>query len=326
MIVANEIRLKYNLVEPHIIKVKEQVDSILFNYCQKNNFAYASRKKDLDSLSEKFETGRFNSWDEIDDLVAGTIIISNLNKEPEVIEFLQSQFKDLQIKNKKTFPLDPENFRFDATRVYCKLKTVQQGLESIFDKYTIEIQVRTALEHAWSVATHPLTYKSNVIDWETSRLVAQLKANIEQLDMLIVGASDIKKHIVSRGWTGVDFKKQIISKTVALIEQGIIPLEHKPKDLSRYSENILKIFENISDLRGRYKKKNFKDLLDQYENSLKSLKNKMPMSISLYQIVLGIFIEEGRLSDDAKIHFLITTEMKQIFPKSNGIKKVINFA
>ena len=32
MIVANEIRLKYELIAPHITKLKEQVDNILFNY------------------------------------------------------------------------------------------------------------------------------------------------------------------------------------------------------------------------------------------------------------------------------------------------------
>jgi ppGpp synthetase/RelA/SpoT-type nucleotidyltranferase len=323
MIVSNEIRSKYNLLAPHFFKMREQVDSILFNYCQNHNFAYTSRTKELNSLSEKFETGRFSSWDEIDDMVAATIIIPNLNKEAEVLIFLEKQFKDLKIKNKKSFPLDPESFRFDATRVYCRLKSSQPGISEIFKTQIIEIQIRTALEHAWSVATHPLTYKSNVIDWEMSRLVAQLKANIEQLDMLIVGADDIKKHIISRGWTGVDFKKRIIAKTKDLVESKFIPIEHIPKDLSRYAENVLKIFEGAEDLKGHFKKKNFNLNLSFYEKSLKSLQGKFPMSISLYQIILGLFIEEDKMKEMHNFSYFLTSEMKIIFPKSRLIKNHI---
>ena len=161
-----------------------------------------------------------------------------------------------------------------------------------------------------------------MIEWETSRLVAQLKANIEQLDMLIVGASDIKKHIIGRGWTGVEFKKKIISVTEKLILEHIIPEEHRPKDLSRYAENILKLFENSNDLRGRFKKRNFDVLLGLYESKLKEYSDNFPMSVSLYQVVLGIFIEEDKLTDAAKLNFLITNEMNA-FSKTKLINNIV---
>ncbi|NHF60172.1 hypothetical protein FK220_012520 [Flavobacteriaceae bacterium TP-CH-4] len=323
MVVANQIKTKFALIEPYLDRINSDLDAILLNYCKSNNFAYSSRKKDLFSVSEKFETARFKSWDEIDDLVACTIIVPNLNKEPEVIAFIKSKFNVVDIKNKQSFELNPESFRFDATRCYCKLKSLQTQVQTIYNQYTVEIQVRTALEHAWSVATHPLTYKSDIVEWEMSRLVSKLKANIEQLDMLIIGAADIKRHIISRGFTGVDFKKSIIRTTKKLLENKIIPAEHKPKDLSRYSENVFNLFRNSSDLRGYYKQRNFKQLIEFYENSLKSLSGSFPMSISLYQIVLGLFIQNDRLKDDSKLQFLITNEMKSIFPKSSEIKKVI---
>ena len=51
---------------------------------------------------------------------------------------------------------------------------------------TFEIQVKSAFEHAWAVSTHDLVYKSPEIDWKRLRLAAQIKANVEQLDTLIL--------------------------------------------------------------------------------------------------------------------------------------------
>ena len=82
----------------------------------------------------------------------------------------------------------PDVFRFDATRCYCRIRHAEPEpeLEPRAFEITFEIQIKTAFEHAWSVVTHDLVYKTDDISWTKRRLAAQLKAMVEQIDEALV--------------------------------------------------------------------------------------------------------------------------------------------
>lgn len=47
----------------------KKLDQTLLSYTKKKNFAYSSRIKSIESISEKIETGRYEKWDDIDEVV-----------------------------------------------------------------------------------------------------------------------------------------------------------------------------------------------------------------------------------------------------------------
>ena len=74
MIIDSKLKMRYDFEEPYFEFIQNYLDQTLMNYANKNLFAYSSRVKSLSSISEKIETGRFNSWDELDinhDLLRG---------------------------------------------------------------------------------------------------------------------------------------------------------------------------------------------------------------------------------------------------------------
>src|SRR6185437_2579981 len=100
------------------------------------------------------------------------------------------------------------------------------------------IQIRSAFEHAWIVATHSLTYKTSYVDWRRFRLAAQLKAGVEQFDLLISQFEELAGAISQSPWPTMDQQKDLASFIREMVGQKVIPNEAAPKDLSRFAENL----------------------------------------------------------------------------------------
>ena|ERR1700730_3627442 len=79
------------------------------------------------------------------------------------------------------------------------------------EKYRLlfEVQIKSAFDHAWSTATHDLTYKSNQIDWRRLRLSAQIKAIVEQLDVAILGFEQMAPLIAENPDRRLRIKREI---------------------------------------------------------------------------------------------------------------------
>jgi hypothetical protein len=61
------------------------------------------------------------------------------------------------------------------------------GLHSLL----FEVQVKTFLQHAWGIATHDFVYKSDDIDWSSSRIAYQVKAMLENAELSIGEAAKL---------------------------------------------------------------------------------------------------------------------------------------
>ncbi|WP_335965449.1 hypothetical protein [Galbibacter sp. PAP.153] len=319
MILDSRISTKYKLYLPYFQFIQDSLDQTLMNYAKKHLFAYTSRIKKLDSISEKIETGRYSSWVNIDDFVACTVIVPNLSYEEGVIEFLKSAFIEINLRKKGSAFKNFDTFRFDSTRFIGKLKPPNSKVNQDIYDISFEIQIRSAFEHAWSVTTHDLAYKSKNIDWKVLRLASQLKASVEQLDMIALSAKDVNKNITSYKWPEIDIKIKILEFIRDSFEKGKIPKEISPKDHSRVVDNLFALIKNqLSTWQTRKLNKELKTIFECIDNELDHL-NKIgfPMTLSLYQVFFGVLLKHKLvdIGDISKITFYKTDTFLRVFPE-----------
>lgn len=322
MIIPARILKQHTNSVPYISALKSRVRDVLMNYCEERGYAFISRVKSIDSLAEKIETGRYQRWSDLDDQFACTIIIPTLLDENDVIKFLESVFVPVNIKKRGSSLKPPDAFRFDATRFIGKLIPLAYvtSPEPIYD-ILFEVQVRSAFEHAWSVATHALTYKGNIIDWRLLRLTAQLKAAVEQLDSLILGFEESAKYIGEQEWPEVEAKKAISDYFKDKVDSALIPDELSPKDWSRFSDNFYNLIRSSPWSRGKKLEVAVKQALEEIDTVFGGMSiAMMPRSVSLLQLVIGILTSASIVIPPLyKYHALITPELELLYPSVKSL-------
>ncbi|NER99724.1 MAG: hypothetical protein F6J86_38940 [Symploca sp. SIO1B1] len=319
MIYPSILERRYQEYRPFVEEVARRVKDTILNFCENNGYAASYRIKTIESLAEKIETGRFKQWSDIDDLFACTVIIPTLHQEQQVTKFCQNTFEIIRVIKRGQNKKAPDSFRFDSTRLYARLKRVEQAngeqILSIFD-IKFEIQIKSAFEHAWSVSTHELVYKNHEIDWKKLRLAAQVKATVEQLDMLILAFEQVSPSIQGSDYPEIKKKRKIATITQQLFDQGKIPPELKPKDMTRFCDNLYRIIVSA----------NKEDNIQQVTKCIKQKVNstpikQIPRSISLLQYFLAILVEEQIINLPVpNYYFHITDELMTLYPHcfSNG--------
>lgn len=324
MIVDSRLKAKFNMQKPYYGYIQEYLDQTLLNYASKKLFAYSSRIKALDSVSEKIEGGRFTCWNDIDDLVGCVLIIPNLSYEDEVLIFLQATFNEVETKKRGETFKSYDVFRFDSTRFIGTLHPDSEANRSEIHTIKFEIQIRSAFEHAWSVTTHDLAYKSETIDWRVLRLAAQLKSSVEQLDMITLGAKDASSKITKSKWPEIDIKIEMLTFLQKQFDTSIIPEDLKPKDFSRVVDNLFPLIKKKLNIWKAEKwKSELNSIFSKIEAKLLEMKKAgFPISLSLFQIIYGIFILEGfhATHKDSKTVFLKPEAFEVVFPELKDIE------
>lgn len=328
MIIDAQIKIKYEIQLPYFEFIQNYLDQTLMNYAKKKLYAYSSRIKAIDSICEKIESGRFSSWSDLDDFVGCVLIIPNLSYEDDVLQFLGDTFKKYDIKKKGTTFKSFDSFRFDSTRFIGTIKPETEDKISQIHSIKFEIQIRSAFEHAWSVTTHDLAYKSETIDWKVLRLAAQLKSSVEQLDMISLGAKEVSKNITISKWPEVDIKIELLKFLKEQFENGNIPRDLEPKDFSRLLDNIYPlIVQNLSIWKPRKWIFELKAILKKIESRIITMSDtKFPISLSLFQLLFGILVQEKIVTDEniLKTFFFKPESFCIIFPDLKE-KKLNNF-
>lgn len=331
MIVPAAVKRKFLNLNNFIKYVGREVRETLLAYCEEEGYAFVSRYKTEESLAEKIESGRYRRWSDLDDLYASTIVIPTLSSEPRVVDFLESRFKQVDLRRRGASQKSPDAFRYDATRFIGSLKgtpAVHRAPE--IDGIRFEVQIRSAFEHAWSVATHELTYKSQEIDWRRLRLAAQLKAAVEQLDTLILAFDGSAALVMASQWPEVNQKQRIAETFKRLVQERQIPEELAPKDWSRFSENLQKVVRSgWAAERGsrRDYEGEINDALKAIEAELRSLGlGQVPRSVSLLQLALGILAQRGLLSRSFN-NFTpsVTPELESLYPEVKKFTPVFDY-
>jgi len=313
MIYPSILERKYNEYSPFVKRISETVKSTLVNFCESQGYAFTSRIKSVESLAEKIEPGRFKKWSNLNDLFACTVIIPTLSHEEEVIQFCKNAFEITETVKRGQNKKAPDIFRFDSTRIYAKIKqnySLNIDNELSIYKIIFEIQIKSAFEHAWSVSTHDLVYKSSGIDWKRLRLAAQIKANVEQLDTLILAFEQTSLIIQENSYPDIKIKRKLASEINKLFKNGKIPEELQPKDMNRFCDNLYRLTIDAN------KENNIQSIIEKIKTEINSTSSKnFPRSISLFQYFFVILIRNKMIKIPIKnYHCHITEELTTLYP------------
>ncbi len=238
---SQSLTAQYAEEKPLLSRIERRVKGIIDPFCEEQKFLFEGRIKSQQSVAEKLETGRFSSWNDLDDLYACSVIVNLPEDEPIVQQYLQDSFSvssELsRFRGQQNKAADV--FRYDSTRVVCNLRKPAH-IEEITRLYEIkfEVQIRTIFDYAWSKTTHALAYKSPVVSWKRLRLAAQLKAATEQIETLILAFEQASEVIETPNDISVEEQAKIHSFFKKLFDDKKLVEELEPEGWSLFSDNV----------------------------------------------------------------------------------------
>lgn len=295
------LRQAYDRVKPLVDDVARHVGGTLERYCKENGYLFRERTKELTSLVEKLEGGRVKRWSEIDDLYACTIVVPVRDHEDKVLRKLDSSFARKRIRSRAESQKAPDVFRFDGTRWYGTISEAaaserQAGAGDVI----FEVQVVTAFEHAWIAVTHDLVYKGDMADWRKQRLAAQLKAAVEQVEVLISAFESASDAILPSPWPETQVKAKIVERFKRLAHDGMLPETILPASWRRFGDNVYTLVKSYE--KDVYKvQRAVNKLLETIEADLLGAEPlRLPNSGTLFQYVLSVVDRaetDGSLAD-----------------------------
>ncbi|MBT2623518.1 hypothetical protein [Chryseobacterium sp. ISL-6] len=214
--------------------LKNRVDDI-FTRIKESSWHYFSRLKQLESFALKLETGRFNDPQKLEDFFACTIVVENLDQIKRVTSLIQRNFNVISKRpqSSKLTHKESSSFQFDDLRIYVSLTQEEFLPEEPIAKITFEIQVKTFLQHAWSLATHDLIYKSDEINWPKERIAYQIKAMLEQAEVTISGVNGL----INVPEVLKDNYETTQQKKILKFYKEYFDLDDLPKDIVRLCKN-----------------------------------------------------------------------------------------
>ena len=213
----------------------------------------------------------------------------------------------------------PDLFRFDSTRFIGRLRDEGAAHPPQVASCLFEVQIRTAFEHAWSVTTHRLTYKGDAVDWRRFRLTAQLKAAVEQIDLLVVGFDEAARHVAEHDWFEVQARTLIVDAFKPLFAEPSIPEENAPKDWTRFSDNLLSLLM-ASSIAPKARKQKLSFVGQCVDGAVSVIKKTefelIPRSLSFMQWVFAILTELSLVKPPLQSKYVppITTELTSLYP------------
>jgi ppGpp synthetase/RelA/SpoT-type nucleotidyltranferase len=320
LIVPPEVQEFFSAITEYVAFVRDSAHATLAAYCSRQQYALLDRTKTLESLSEKFETGRLKSFDEVNDLYGATIIVPTHSHEPSVLNFLRSMFEEVATKRRGESRKSPDVFRFDETRFYGRLKRPEGDPKLL--AIVFEVQIRSAFEHAWQAVTHDLVYKNQIVDWRRVRLASHLKALVEQADLVAENFSAISSYVRPSEWEEIDAQVTLINYFSEAATRGLLPEEFIPKDWSRLAQNLVSLLRAAGRARPRAAeltgnlREDSRRVIEIFSKYLDGVaREKIPRSLSLFQLIFGVLITERAVSLNTQYVVLINESLQLAFPK-----------
>lgn len=205
---------------------------------------FIGRVKERESFALKIETGRFEHPDKLEDFYGCTIVVRT-NAELIEAETIINNIFNVQTRRppKTNFSFsDPSSFEFDHLRLYASWKDDDALPASGLTNRLFEIQIKTYLQHAWSIATHDLIYKTDDVNWRKARIAFQVKAMLEHAEASIAHAeilAAIPELQVEN--QRLDELREVIK---VIKEEWKGDITRLPKDIRRLAESTLTLLRN----------------------------------------------------------------------------------
>lgn len=259
--------------------LKSQVDNV-FSRIKSNSWHYFSRVKQLESFALKLETGRFSNPNSLEDFFACTIVVENLDQINRANSIIRQNFnvEYQRPNNARQTHKDPSSFQFDDLRLYAKLIQSDFLPEEPINQIVFEIQIKTFLQHAWSLATHDLIYKSDEINWSKERIAYQIKAMLEQAEVAISGVNSLINvpEVLKDNFESIQHKK------ILKFYKEFFSMEDLPNDIVRLCRNTDELLKAINLKTGELRQI-LKDENDQGRGT--NFKNLSPFLLLIQSIV-----------------------------------------
>ena len=232
----------YQSLEDKYLHLGDIVADIVEKNIRNQQWLFLQRIKSQESFYFKLQTGRLKEAKE--DFLACTIVVENSKKILEAEEKVVTYFQRCTRRPKcKNFTYnEPERFAFDDLRLYLTLKERDFRDAPELKDLVFEIQIKTFLQHAWSIATHDLIYKPVAgTDWAMARVAFQIKAMLEHAEVSIEQVERIAKS---------DFldKESKQTKKLKYIEKQL--REYWQDGLSSHTRRVSENISRLSDLFG----------------------------------------------------------------------------
>jgi len=209
-------------------RVREQV--ALRQNLFDENWHFISRLKGEESFALKVEAGICDENLVIDDFFACTVVVRNSTEIAAATKIIEDNFD--VVKRRPNSPVKtksrPTEFQFDDLRMYVRLKPGYAGASEIHS-VVFEVQVKTFLQHAWAIATHDLTYKTDEVNWARFRVASQIRAMLEHAELSIERFDSLaSSNIIAKEYQEYVDADRIISALRERFDPAALP-----KDLQR---------------------------------------------------------------------------------------------
>ena len=254
MKIPGSIRNVYAIQLERSVQLKSKVDAFLRPH-RKPEWHYESRIKGEESFALKIESGRAKNPTELEDFFAATIVVRNGPEVAEAETLLSSLFDVAYRKPQSDTETHkrPENFTFDDLRLYLRWRDDPILPPSGLAGALFELQIKTFLQHAWSIATHDLTYKVDDVNWSTMRIAYQIKAMLEHAELSIQEATELSKSVAL---SKSDAFTTTLKKFIEVVK-ALWPKPELPNDVRRFAENIMDLAQMV-----KLDAKSFQDFLE----------------------------------------------------------------
>lgn len=186
MIVPGEFVQAYNQIFPALEKLKAKSDLLLMGLANSvEGRVIQGRIKPIESVVLKADKDCLNKpFEQIDDLLAATVIVRNETFLPRVEAAVPEFFEVIDKVPRKT--VRPESFIYDDLRFLLRLKPNPVDVDPELRQMKFELQIKTEMQAAASSATRELDYKAQWLSWNRTRWAGRLRALVEMVDDLLV--------------------------------------------------------------------------------------------------------------------------------------------
>jgi ppGpp synthetase/RelA/SpoT-type nucleotidyltranferase len=308
------VRRAYDQIAPLLADVRRYVRDTLNPYAADRGYIIVDRTKDITSLSEKLESGRFPAWSRLDDLYGCTIVVPVSSHEAGVLTKLDSSFDRIEIRSRSSAKKAPDVFRFDGIRWYGRIpmsaaSVRQPGVGQII----FEVQVVTAFEYAWKSVTHDLVYKGESVDWKKQRLAAQLKAAVEQIEVIINAFESASDVVLESPWPDSDMQAEIVARFRGLFDDGLVPETLRPKSWSTFAQNALALVKSFQRDPAR-QAETVSRILELVENDARERGDvPLPVSGTLFQYLVSIVARSNTLGNINRFTIVPSRELSEFY-------------
>jgi ppGpp synthetase/RelA/SpoT-type nucleotidyltranferase len=259
---------------------------------------YVSRIKELASFALKLESGRFGNATPLEDFFACTLVVANAAEIDRAEKLIHDNFS----VNERRPPLQNQThktayeFPFDDLRLFVSLGISPTSPPTDLDSITFEVQIKTFLQHAWSIATHNLVYKTDDANWSKERIAFQTKAMLEHAEISIQEAENLA---TSSALAKEDWRTYRIKLAIALLKRQW-GLGELPTDIRRLAENMMQLLEKL--------RIDYPDLEKILDDGKKARAGAHPSNLSPYATIIQYLV----YAEKDKMMALLQGEPKKV--------------